>query len=245
LTGRKHFAVSVLAMGSLSMITVWRNIMTTGPTKDRYYFFPNDTWIGRIDRDWLGDLLNTVDHSWLNDFLLGPGTVSCFYLAFTVLYAFAGLFSSPTPPRIAGHQRRMQIILYVILGGMLYSAWTEEVQLVPSPFIFDVKDVVIEGAGALLGFWMIRLLSYPNLSGRPQFADMIRTTNLAPKFLVDVAAVFAGAAYTWIVDPFGLAPSTVYPLWTLPLEFSLVFLVVRRALVRGLEPRSERLLLQL
>src|SRR5262245_4584248 len=149
-----HFVVSLLTIGPLAVTTVWRSFMTTGPIKDRRYFFPNTTWIGWIDHHWLRDSLNRIDHNWFNDFILGPGTVSCFYLAFTGLYAIAGLASShESATHASNHKRRLKIILYVILGRALFSGWAEEVQLVPSPFIFDVKDVVIEGAGVVLAYW--------------------------------------------------------------------------------------------
>src|SRR5262245_59360456 len=183
--------------------------MTTGPIKDRRYFFPNTTSIGWIDHHWLRDSLNRIDHNWFNDFILGPGTVACFYLAFTGLYAIAGLASShESATHASNHKRRLKIILYVILGRALFSGWAEEVQLVPSPFIFDVKDVVIEGAGVVLAYWMIQVLSYPRFSRFAPFmwaeSESPAEKKQGPRFVVDVAAILTGDAYTWIVDPFGI-----------------------------------------
>src|SRR5215510_3283060 len=89
-----HFVVSLLTIFPLAVTTVWRSFMTTGPIKDRRYFFPNNIWIGWIDHHWLRDSLNRIDHNWFNDFILGPGTVACFYLAFSGLYAIGGLARS-------------------------------------------------------------------------------------------------------------------------------------------------------
>ncbi len=228
----KQLAFSLLTTIPLAIATVWRSFMTTGPIKNRHYLFPNNTWIGWIDRHLLASWLNKIDHNWLNDFLLGPGTVACFYLAFTSLYAIAGVLRKRVPP--SNHKRRMKIILYVILGRALYSGWSEEVQLVPSPFVFDVTDVVVEGAGVVLGYWMIQILSYPLFSRSDPFVfGEIEATNdkkQVPKFVIDMAAVLTGFAYTWIVDPFGLTPSPRTQLWTLPLELSVIFIAIRWAL---------------
>jgi hypothetical protein len=226
--------VCLLTIGPLAVTTVWRSFMTTGPIKDRRYFFPNNTWVGWIDHHWLRDSLNRIDHNWFNDFILGPGTVACFYLAFTGLYALAGLVGRLGSARHASnHKRRMKIILYVILGRALLSGWAEEVQLIPSPFIFDVKDVVIEGAGVVLAYWMIQVLSYPRFSRVAPFICVESKSaqkKQGPKFVVDIAAILTGGAYTWIVDPFGVNPLTRTQLWMLPLELSVVFLAVRWAL---------------
>jgi hypothetical protein len=119
-------------------------------------FFPNDTALGLIDR------------SWLNDFLLGPGTVACFFVAFTLLYAAGGLLHQESADLFisnrsygndsswSDHRRLIKIILWGLLARALIEAWCEEVGVFASRSVFDPWDLTIELGGIIFGAWLVR-----------------------------------------------------------------------------------------
>ena len=239
----------------LAGFTVWRAAVTAWrPLPDRFYFFPNDSWVGSIDRRWLNDWLSRVDHSWLNDFLLGPGTVACFFVAFTALYAVDGLFHEE-PASIfnsnrpvssysswADHKRLMKIILYGLLVRALVGGWGEEVGIFASQFIFDPWDLTVELGGVVLGAWLVYTLSYPLFSKVPHFPperDVPRLGELRAKFGIDVLSVTATGFYIFLTDPFELRPLTLVERQTLSFELALVFIAFRAGLKRGMNPPSD------
>ena len=205
----------------LAGFTVWRAAVTAWrPTPNRYYFFPNNTSFGLIDRQWLGNWLSRIDHSWLNDFLLGPGTVACFFVAFTLLYAAggslhqesAGIFNSnrsdSRDSSWSDHRRLIKIILWGLLARALIEAWGEEVGIFSSRFVFDPWDLTIELGGVIFGAWLAQVLSYPLFSKVPHFTPgepVIPGLNRLPiKFSIDAVSVIVTGAYIFIVDPFEL-----------------------------------------
>jgi hypothetical protein len=235
-----HFAISATTMLTLGGCTVWRAAVTAWrPIPDRLYFFPNDNWLGRID------------HSWLNDFLLGLGTIACFFVVFTALYAADGLLhgDSPSildsnrtasnPSACSDHKRLMKIILYGLLVRALIEGWGEEVGLFGSPLIFDPWDLTVELAGVILGAWLVHTLSYPLFSTAPHFApdpDFPGLQDLIARFGVDILSVMATGFYIGLVDPFELSPLTLSERQILSLEVALVFVTFRAGLKRGMNP---------
>ena len=218
-------------MLTLSVFTVWRAAVTAWrPVPDRLYFFSSGGWLGRID------------HSWFNDFLLGPGTVACFFAAFTALYAAHGLLggdSSVADSAWADHKRLMKIILYGLLVRALIGGWGEEVGIFPSNFVFDPWDLTAELGGVVLGAWMVHTLSYPLFSKPPHFPpepDIPSVSGLHPKIGIDMLAVIATGVYIFIVDPFELRPLTMVERQVLALELALVFVGFRAFMRRGMNP---------
>ena len=239
----------------LAGFTIWRAAVTAWrPIPDRFYFFPNNNWLGSIDHRWLGGWLSRIDHSWFNDFLLGPGTVACFFVTFTALYAADGVFHKESginlgSSRTAGscsswadHKRLMKIILYGLLVRALIGAWGEEVGLFASPFIFDPWDLTVELGGIVLGAWLVHTLSYPLFSKVPHFPselDIPSLNDLRAKFGIDVLSVVATGFYIIITDPFELRPLTLVERQTLSLELAFVFVGFRAGLKRGMNPSSD------
>jgi hypothetical protein len=252
-----HFAFSAASMLLLAVFTVWRASVTAWrPNPDRFYFFPNSTWIGSIDHEWLSDFLRRVDHGWFNDFLLGPGTVACFFVVFTTLYAAGGLFREDSgyifrstsvarsDSSWADHKRLMRIILYGLLVRALIEGWGEEVGIFASPFIFDPWDLTVELGGIVFGSWLVHTLSYPLFSRVPHFApegppDIPSFSDLRSKLGIDAMSVIATGLYIFIVDPFELRPLTLVERQTLCVEVAIVFIAFRAALNRGMNPSSD------
>jgi hypothetical protein len=248
-----HFALSAVTMLILAGFTVWRAAVTAWrPTADRFYFFPNNTWLGSIDQLWLAGWLSRIDHSWLNDFLLGPGTVACFFVAFTAMYAAGGLFyqnsggilslngSLHSDSSWADHKRLMHIILWGLLVRALIEGWGEEVGVFPSRFIFDPWDLSVELGGIVIGAWIVYSLSYPLFSKVPHFppreSDMPGESQLSGKFAIDVVSVIVTGIYIFIVNPFEIRPLTLVERQTLCLEIAIVFIAFREGLKRGIHP---------
>jgi len=239
----------------LAGFTVWRAAVTAWrPIPDRFYFFPNRNWLGSIDHRWLGDWLGRIDHSWFNDFLLGPGTVACFFIAFTALYAADGVFHGESISILdsnrvaescsswADHKRLMRIILYGLLVRALLEGWGEQVGIIASRFIFDPWDLTVELGGVVLGAWLVNTLSYPLFSKVPHFpprADIPCLKDLRAKFGIDIASVIATGLYIIITDPFELRPLTLVERQILSLELALVFIVSRAGMKRGMNPQSD------
>ena len=216
-------------MLSLALFTVWRAAVTAWrPTAERHYLFPNNTWLGSIDR------------SWLNDFLLGPGTVACFFVAFTFLYALHACFRPPTDNRSwADHQRLMKIILYGLLVRALLEAWAEEVGIFTSRFVFDPWDLTVELGGIVLGAWIVPILSYPLFSRLPHFAPeqtLPKLHALRAAISIDAASVVATGFYIFLTNPFEFQPLTLLERQILALEIGIVFVGFRACLKRGLAP---------
>jgi len=246
-----HFVISAATMFALAGFTVWRASVTAWrPPTDRIYFFPNNTWLGSIDHRWLSGWLSRIDRSWFNDFLLGPGTVACFFVAFTLLYAVGGLLHDETDSvlnshrtvgsdsRWADHKRLMKIILYGLLVRALVGGWGEEVGILASSLVFDPLDLSVELAGIVLGAWLVHTLSYPLFSRRPHFApgehDLSGLEHLRARLGIDIASVVATGIYIFIVDPFELRPLTLVERQILSIEIAVVFLTFRCGLRRGL-----------
>jgi hypothetical protein len=238
-------------MVMLGSFTIWRAAVTAWrPIADRFYLFPNHSWIGWIDHEWLGDWLKQIDHCWVNDFLLGPGTVACFFVAFTSLYAAGGLLSEDSQSIFdskrdqgsdsswADHQRLMKIILYALLVRALIEGWAEEVGVFASPFTFDPWDLSVELGGIVIGAWLVHTLSYPLFSKAPHFSpgesSIPSWNHLRRKCGVDIGSVVATGFYIFIVNPFELHPLTLIERQTLCLEVAIVFIAFRAALWRGL-----------
>jgi hypothetical protein len=228
----------MLVLGSF---TVWRAAVTAWrPHEERLYFFPKDTWLGRVDR------------SWLNDFLLGPGTVACFFVAFTALYAADGLLHSnrteDSSSSWSDHKRLMRIILYGLLVRALIGGWGEEVGIFASSFIFDPWDLTVELGGIVLGAWLVHTLSYPLFSSVAHFPpkpDLPNLTDLRARFGTDVLSVLATGFYIFIVDPFELQPLTLVERQILALELAVVFIAFRVGMTRGMNPSSDSIALDL
>lgn len=248
-----HFVISAATMLPLAGFTVWRAAVTAWrPTTDQFYFFPNDTWLGSIDHYWLGGWLNRIDRGWFNDFLLGPGTVACFFVAFTSLYATGGLIRDGTGSILnpnqrtgcdsscADHQRLMKIILYGLLVRALIEGWAEEVGILGSPLVFDPWDLTVELGGVVLGAWLVHTLSYPLFSKVPHFAfrepDAPGVSALGAKFGIDALSVIATGFYIFLTDPFELRALTLLERQTLSLEIAIVFITFRAGLKRGMNP---------
>ena len=224
-----HFLVSIATMLLLSLFTVWRAAVTAWrPAADRLYFFPDNGWLGRIDR------------SWLNDFLLGPGTVACFFVAFTFLYALHGLLGHRANNRSwADHKRLMKIILYGLLVRALLEAWAEEVEIFPSRLVFDPWDLTVELGGIVLGAWIVQTLSYPLFSRLSHFAPeetLPQRSAMRAAFSIDAASVVATGFYIFLTDPFELQPLTLLERQILALEIGIVFVTFRACLKRGIGP---------
>jgi len=249
-----HFAFSVVTMVVLAGFTLWRAAVTAWrPLSDRSYFFPNDSWLGYVDHRWLGNWLSRADRSWLNDFLLGPGTVACFFVAFTALYAADALFHQPSgslfcstrPVRDdsswADHKRLMKIILYGLLVRALIGGWGEEVGIFASSLIFDPFDLTVELGGIVLGAWLVHSLSYPLFSRVPHFSSESEPglRGLRAQFGIDTLSVIVTGFYIIIVDPFELQPLTLVERQILALEIALVFLTFRFGLKRGMNPSCD------
>lgn len=244
--------VTMLVLGGF---TIWRAAVTAWrPVPDRFYFFPNDSWLGSVDRDWLGGWLRIIDRSWLNDFLLGPGTVACFFVAFTALYATDALFHQDPgsifqPLRTVGssclsadHKRLMKIILYGLLIRALIAGWGEEVGIFASSLIFDPWDLTAELGGVVWGAWLVHSLSYPLFSKSPSFPPDPETTqhgNLRSRFGIDTLSVIVTGFYIVIVDPFELRPLTLTERQILALELAVVFVGFRAGMKHGLNPPSD------
>ena len=239
-------------MLTLGGCTIWRAAVTSWrPKPERFYFFPNDNWLGLIDHRWLDDWLSRIDHSWLNDFLLGPGTIACFFIVFTTLYAADSLFHGDSPSildsnRTAGkpsacadHKRLMKIILYSLLVRALIEGWGEEVGLFGNPFIFDPWDLTVELCGVILGAWLVHILPYPLFSTTPHFSpepDFAGQNDLLIRFGADILSVMATGFYIFLVDPIELRPLTLIERQILSLEVALVFITFRGGLKRGMNP---------
>src|SRR5262245_19917855 len=223
----------------LAGFTVWRASVTAWrPAPDRVYFFPNNTWLGVIDR------------SWFNDFLLGPGTVACFFVVFTLLYAAGGVLREDTESILsrrvrddsswADHKRLMKIILYGLLVRALIGGWGEEVGIFASSLVFDPWDLTVELGGIVLGAWLVHTLSYPLFSRVPHFAPGASPypglRSLWPDVSIDAVSVLATGFYICIVDPFELRPLTLFERQILALEIAIMFLAFRAAFKRGLNP---------
>jgi hypothetical protein len=244
-----------MTMLVLAGFTVWRAAVTAWRLPpDRVYFFPNDSWLGAIDHRWLGGWLSRIDHSWLNDFLLGPGTVACFFVAFTALYAANGLVheesrsildsnrSAGSYSSWADHKRLMKIILYGLLVRALLEGWGEEVGILASQLIFDPLDLTVELGGVVLGAWLVHTLSYPHFSKVPHFPpepDIPCLNDLRAKFCIDILSVIATGFYIFIVDPFELRPLMLLERQILSFEIALVFITFRVGLTRGMNPSSD------
>lgn len=218
-------------MLGLAGFTLWRAGVTAWrPLADRLYLFSNETWMGVVDR------------SWLNDFLLGPGTVACSFIAFTTLYAAGGVFgedatSSSSSSIWADHKRLMKIILYGLLVRALIGGWGEEVGIFASDLVFDPWDLTVELGGIVLGAWLVHTLSYPLFSRVPHFPpepDIPALCNLCPRIGIDMLSVVATGFYIVLVDPFELRPLTIVERQVLSLEVAAVFVVFRTGLKRGM-----------
>jgi hypothetical protein len=212
----------------LSALTVWRASVTAWrPTANRLYLFSNHTWLGSIDR------------SWLNDFLLGPGNVACFFIAFTFLYALSGLLRHPTNRSWADHKRLMKIILYGLLVRALIEAWAEEVGVFASRLVFDPWDLTVELGGIVLGAWIVQMLSYPLFSRLPHFGPeetLPKLHAMRAAISIDAASVVATGFYIFLTDPFELQPLTLLERQILALEIGIVFVGFRACLKRGMGP---------
>ena len=233
-----------MTMLVLAGFTVWRAAVTAWrPTPNRYYFFPNDTALGLIDR------------SWLNDFLLGPGTVACFFVAFTLLYAAGGLLhqesaglfisnrSDGNDSSWSDHRRLIKIILWGLLARALIEAWCEEVGVFASRSVFDPWDLTIELGGIIFGAWLVQVLSYPLFSKAPHFTPgepAIPGLNRLPiKFSIDGVSAIVTGIYIFIVDPFELRPLTLFERQTLAVEIAIMFITFRAGLTRGMNLSSD------
>lgn len=188
----RHFWLSLGAMAALGGFSLWRVQMTVWrPVAERYYLFPADTWMGRLE------------HSWLNDALYAFGMVGLLYLLYTAK-EFLGAEASRgrlTEDQWEEHRDRSTLMIGTGIVIILIWAWLEEIgDLVPG-YIFDKWDVNAIYLGFILGYSMMHHLSYPIFESSPPvryqpirgdvwLQDGIRT--------VYVAFVWA---YTAFVDP--------------------------------------------
>lgn len=173
--------------------------------KNLGHFFGPGTWI----REGLnqiatssGDFLYRVEFSHWNDFLLGPAIVSVLYsLTFIKIYnslqnqdMFHLGTTTPNSATDLDHTLRFaRILMNVGLFWFFIQAWAEKAGYLSNPFSNDEIDLPVEFAGAILGFWMVRILTKPFDERNEKF----RST-----FLIDFAcAGVIGLLYTLIVGP--------------------------------------------
>ena len=216
----RHFQLSFFAMAALGAFSLWRVQVTVWrPVKERFYFFAADSWIGRLE------------HSWFNDALYAFGMVGLLYVLYTAKEFLSSRFSEPVDPLFGeggggptaeqwnDHQERSKLMIGTGIVIILIWAWLEEIaDLVPG-YIFDKWDINAIYVGFILGYTMMRRLSYPMFSLDPPFS-------LAPpdrsRWLEDgirILYVVFVWAYTSLVDP-----ATYADRWSHIAELSVIIL---------------------
>jgi hypothetical protein len=172
--------------------------------KNLHHFFGPRTWIhdglNRVVPS-LGDFLYRMEYSHWNDFLLGPAIVSVLFpLAIVRIYrAFSGQgtigLSASTLGRSTDLDQALQfarILMNVGLFWLFSQSWAEKAGYLSNPHSSDEIDLPFEFGGAMLGFWMARVLTKP-FDQRP---EKFRST-----FFVDfLSSGVIGLLYTLIVS---------------------------------------------
>ncbi len=167
-----RFALSIAFTLALAGFVFWRASVTAWCSSElRYYFFPNRTWLGWVDKNVLDRALCHLDHWYFNDSLLVPTSVVGTYLVL-MTFSAVGYFSrqnasvSVFNPKgkvscdTAWSDRRqlMKIILYVSGALALYFGVAEETGFYASKFRYDRWDIFVEEAGAVHSCWLIQVL---------------------------------------------------------------------------------------
>jgi hypothetical protein len=187
--------------------------------KNLHHFFGPGTWIhdglNQLVPS-LGDFLYRMEYSHWNDFLLGPAIVSVLFpLAIVRIYrAFSGQgtvsLSAPTldlSPDRDQALRFARILMNVGLFWFFWQSWAEKAGYLSNPHSSDEIDLPFEFGGAMLGFWMARVLTKPF----DHRSEKFRST-----FFIDfLSSGVIGLLYTLIVSPLeeGLASAVAHALY--------------------------------
>ena len=173
--------------------------------KSLHHFFGPGTWIhDGLNRAVppMGDVLYRVEYSHWNDFLLGPAIVSVLFpLAILRIYRALPdqdslILRSSTwdvSTNLDQALRFARILMTVGLFWFFWQSWAEKAGYMRNPHSSDELDLPFEFCGAVLGFWMARVLTKPF----DQRSEKFRSTLLAD-FL---ASGVIGLLYTLIVSP--------------------------------------------
>src|SRR5690349_19180618 len=173
--------------------------------KSLHHFFAPGTWahngLNQVVPS-LGNFLYRVEYSHLNDFLLGPATVSVLFpLAVVRIYT---AFSDQDPISLSAPTVRLstdldqalrfaRILMNVGLFWFFWQSWAEKAGYLSNPHSSDEIDLPFEFGGAMLGFWIARILTKPF---EPR-SEKFRST-----FLIDfLSSGVIGLLYTIIVSP--------------------------------------------
>ena len=188
----RHFWVSLITMAGLGAFSLWRVQMTVWrPLAERYYLFPANTWVGRLE------------HSWLNDALYAFGMVGLLYVLYTAKEYFGGGFSREelTEERWDDHRGRSTLMIGTGIVIILIWAWLEEIgDLVPG-YIFDKWDVNAIYLGFILGYSMMHHLSYPVFEANPPVRYQPTRGDVWLQDGIRIVYVAFVWAYTAFVDP--------------------------------------------
>ena len=187
--------------------------------KGLHHFFGPGTWIHDSLNQLvpsLGDFLYRMEYSHWNDFLLGPATVSVLFpLAVVGIYrAFSNQDSislgAPTLRQSTDPDQALRfarILMNVGLFWFFWQSWAEKAGYLTNPHSSDEIDLPFEFGGAVLGFWMARVLTKP-LDER---SEKFRST-----FFIDfLSSGVIGLLYTLIVSPLaeGAASAVAHALY--------------------------------
>lgn len=188
----RHFWISLSTMAALGSFSLWRVQMTVWRSvAERYYLFPANTWLGRLE------------HSWLNDALYAFGMVGLLYVLYTAKEYFGAEFSREelTEDRWEEHRDRSTLMIGTGIVIILVWAWLEEIgDLVPG-YIFDKWDVNAIYLGFILGYSMMLHLSYPVFAASPPVRYQPTRADVWLQDGIRVVYVAFVWAYTAFVDP--------------------------------------------
>src|SRR5579862_6381860 len=199
-----RLALSILATITVAFFAEFRN---EGKFcfKGLHHFFLPGTWIhDGLNRaaPSLGDFVYRIEYSHWNDFLLGPAIISVLFpLAVTRIFRALGEqrsvnLGAPSFDESASVDQALRfarILMNVGLFWFFWQAWAEKAGYLSNPHSSDEVDLPFEFGGAMLGFWLARVLTKPFGERREKF----RST-----FVIDfVSSGVIGLLYTLIVGP--------------------------------------------
>lgn len=210
---KRHFWISFLSMGSLMAFSFWRVQVTVWrPRAHWYYFFSLKTWLGKLDQQLTGGWLRWLETSWFNDALYPLGMLACVYVPYSIIQmakllteqSFGNLFGEAPrfvePTLWEDHQRRSKIFMGTSLTLILIWAWIEEVTNMVRGYRFDKWDLDAVFFGFVVGFYVMKRLSYPVFTQSPYYFSQ----NMKPEdrhdlleFLIGMFTVSMGIFFTW------------------------------------------------
>ena len=200
---RTRLWLSLLATATIGFFSEFRN---EGKFyfKNLHHFFRPGTWIhDRLNQGApaLSDFLYRIEYSHWNDFLLGPAIVSILFLFAIVRIHKAswdqGSINLSAPPlespELDQALQFARILMNVGLFWFFWQSWAEKAGYLSNPHSSDEIDLPFEFGGAVLGFWMARVLTKPF----DERSEKFRST-----FFIDfLSSGVIGLLYSLIVGP--------------------------------------------